>query len=94
MIQSLVREQGNWNNTTKERVASQNQSFQVEFDALISKGIKDLYFIKETNFLGTDHEGTVDGTHPNDVGFERFVNVIEPQIINILKKYKLTDGAK
>ncbi|WP_256010418.1 SGNH/GDSL hydrolase family protein [Desertivirga xinjiangensis] len=86
MIQSLVREQGNWNNATRERVAAQNQSFQREFDALISKGVKDLYFIKESNFLGTDHEGTVDGTHPNDIGFERFVNVIEPQIEKILKE--------
>ena len=39
------------------------------------------------NTIRTDHEGSVDGTHPNDLGFDRMVEQYQPQIMRILKKY-------
>ena len=48
---------------------------------------KHIYFIDSDGFLGTDHLGTVDGTHPNDLGFTRMLEVIAPKIKKILKKY-------
>lgn len=48
---------------------------------------KHIYFIDSDGFLGTDHLGTVDGTHPNDLGFARMLEVITPKIKKILKKY-------
>lgn len=89
MIQSIIREQGNWNNKTREFVVAQNQAFQQEYEFLIASGVKSLYFIREDNFLGNDHEGTIDGTHPNDLGFERFLNLIQPQIVEISNNYNL-----
>ena len=48
---------------------------------------KHVYFIDSEGFLGDDHLGTVDGTHPNDLGFARMLEVITPKIKKILKKY-------
>lgn len=92
MIQSIVREQGNWNNQTKLLVDVQNKAYRQEYDALVAKGVNNLFFIQENDFLGVDHEGTIDGTHPNDLGFERFVDAIKPNIIDILSRYKLLNS--
>lgn len=48
---------------------------------------KHIYFIDSEGFLGDDHLGTVDGTHPNDLGFTHMLEVITPKIKKILKKY-------
>ena len=71
------------------RNLEQNKNFRIEYEKLISEGMKDLYFIEVNNLLGKDHEGTTDGTHPTDVGFRRKLDVLESQIIHILNKYNL-----
>ena len=48
---------------------------------------KNIYFIDPGMELGDDHEATVDGVHPTDLGFERMLERIQPQIIRILRKY-------
>jgi lysophospholipase L1-like esterase len=85
MIPSVVREGGNFDLKIRENVASQNRNFKAEYEKLKAEGIRGLYFI-EGNLLGTDHEGTVDGTHPNDIGFDRMLQVIEPPLMEILGK--------
>ncbi|KAA2240046.1 hydrolase [Chitinophaga agrisoli] len=87
MIPSVVREGGNFDLKIKERVANQNKNFKTEYEKLKAQGIKDLYFI-EGNLLGTDHEASVDGIHPNDLGFDRMLQVIEPPLMKILSKVK------
>lgn len=46
---------------------------------------KDVYFLNVTNVLGED--GSIDNSHPNDLGFHRFVEAYQPKIAKILKKY-------
>jgi lysophospholipase L1-like esterase len=84
MLQSLVRETGNFNLTSKEYVKNQNIAYREEYDKLIAAGMKELYFIEGDNLIGSDHEGTTDGTHPNDLGFDRMLQVIAPVIAKIL----------
>jgi lysophospholipase L1-like esterase len=65
------------------------QAIAEQVEVLRKKNVKNLYFIKEDQFLGTDHEGTVDGTHPNDLGFDRMLKKYKPAISKILKiKFK------
>jgi lysophospholipase L1-like esterase len=54
---------------------------------LLQKGMKNLYFITSENMIGMDHEGTIDGTHPNDLGYDRMLHYIQPLITDILNKY-------
>lgn len=86
VIQTLVREGGNFDQKIRDRVRNQNINIAAEVAALQKKGVKKLYFIKEEDFLGTDHEGSVDGIHPSDLGFERMLGKTEPAIMKILKQ--------
>lgn len=86
VMQSVIRETGYFNRVTGEKVALQNQYIREEVERLKDAGIKNLHFIPAKDFLGHDHEGTVDGTHPTDLGFDRMLKVIEPVITKILKK--------
>lgn len=51
----------------------------------LTKQYKDVYFLDVPNVIGKD--GSMDNTHPNDLGFQRFVKAYQPKIAKILKKY-------
>lgn len=85
VIQSLIRETGNFNLKAREEVKAQNEAIVAQIEVLRKQHVKNLYFIKEDCFLGTDHEGTIDGTHPNDLGFDRMLKKYKPAIGKILK---------
>ena len=48
-------------------------------------GVNNLYYKKSEGMIGYDHEGTVDGIHPNDIGMMRMAESLEPVIKKILK---------
>ncbi|MCT1524508.1 SGNH/GDSL hydrolase family protein [Sphingobacterium hotanense] len=84
VMQSVIRERGYFNLASGERVKHQNENIKKEVDKLLQKGVTNLHFISADDFLGHDHEGTVDGTHPNDLGFDRMIQVIKPKLTEIL----------
>ena len=92
VMQSVIREHGYFNNKVGERVKQQNLQIKKEFESLQKKGVKYLYFIPAENFLGKDHEGSTDGIHPNDLGFFRMVQEIQPVMVEVLKKHGLVLG--
>lgn len=49
------------------------------------KKYKDVYFLEILDVIGKD--GSVDNTHPSDLGFDRFINAYQPKIAKILRKY-------
>lgn len=55
------------------------------YQKFISEGDKNIYFLEGNNLLGSDGEGTVDGAHPNDLGFMRMADVIQKKLEEILK---------
>ena len=50
------------------------------FDELMAAGVKNLYYVGGDALLGDDTEGTVDASHPTDLGFFRQASVMEPVI--------------
>ena len=89
VMQSLVRETGYFDKVLGEQVKQQNINVQAEVLSLLKKGTKNLYFITSENMIGTDHEGTIDGTHPNDLGYDRMIKYIQPLITDILNKHNI-----
>lgn len=87
IMPTIIREHGYWDINTGDRVNKQNEQIKTEFERLSAEGIKGIYFINPPNLLGTDHEGTTDGTHPNDLGFDRMIKAIHPELSKILGKY-------
>ncbi|MEA4975013.1 MAG: family 20 glycosylhydrolase [Paludibacter sp.] len=85
-IQSVVREKGLFDEKVRLKCKQQNEAIERVFNDLQKEQIPHFYLIKENNFLGTDNEGTIDGVHPNDIGFDRMIKVIQPAILSILNK--------
>lgn len=53
----------------------------------ICKEFKNVYFVNPGIYVGEDGEGTIDGTHLNDLGVQRTVDMVVPKLKKILKKY-------
>jgi len=51
---------------------------------LQAEGIGNLHFLSNEGMLGEDGEGTVDGTHPNDLGMMREAETVEKALRGIL----------
>jgi lysophospholipase L1-like esterase len=62
----------------RERHAGSRAAFIRAFDSLVSSGVKNLFYVEGEPLLGDDTEGTTDGSHPNDLGFMRQADVLEP----------------
>ena len=85
-LQTERRETRNFNHKSEEREAAKQQA-AVTVVRRRMQNDSNIYFIDSNDFLGDDHIATVDGTHPNDIGFSRMLDVIGPAIKNILAGY-------
>lgn len=87
-IQSVAREKGNFDTKVAARVALKDRYFRQEIEKLQLHD-KRLYLISAEGLLGDDQEGTMDGIHPNDLGFDRMLQKIRPIILKILNRYQI-----
>ena len=55
------------------------------FEQLKAAGVQGLYYVSGDDLLGHDAEGATDGSHPNDLGFVRQADVMEPVLRTALK---------
>lgn len=65
-----------------KRNAESRAAYKKAFDALIAAGDKNLFYLTGDKLIGDDGEGTVDGSHPTDLGFMRqadaFAEALKP----------------
>lgn len=61
--------------------AERYRIIKANYDRAIAEGDTAVYFISGDGMFGDEEAGTVDGCHPNSVGFYRMANAIE----NVLK---------
>ena len=62
----------------------EGEVYRKVYQKLLDEGVTGLYFLEGTNLIGSDGEGTVDGVHPNDLGFMRQADAFIPVIKSIL----------
>ncbi|MEO5600188.1 MAG: SGNH/GDSL hydrolase family protein [Cyclobacteriaceae bacterium] len=65
-------------------VEAKTRELKRAFKSLRKSGVQKLYFQKGVDLIGKDHEGTVDGIHPNDVGMMRIAEELLPVIKKLL----------
>ncbi len=87
-LQTLKRDIGHFNLGSRKRNDDQREA-AVKGMARVCKEFKNVYFINPGIYAGEDHEGTIDGTHLNDLGVQRTLDNALPKIKKILKKYKI-----
>jgi hypothetical protein len=66
-------------------VREKNAVLKSIYEKLKGEGDKRLFYVPADHLLGTDGEGTVDGTHPTDLGFLRMAETIAPAIRPLLR---------
>jgi hypothetical protein len=66
----------------RERNETNQAALKKAFEDLKATGDKNLYYIEGQGMIGDDSEGTVDSSHPTDLGFyrqaEAFMKVLGP----------------
>ncbi len=70
----------------RARNEANHRELRTAFQRLRKAGVKDLQYIKADDLLGHDGEGTVDSSHPNDLGFDRQAKVFGKVLGPLLKK--------
>jgi hypothetical protein len=82
---------GDFQRTNNWALTEERTSLQKKIDLcrnivedLISSGIEGLSFIEGESLLGDDHEASIDGIHPGDVGFLRMAQNIEQHLKQVL----------
>jgi len=69
-----------------DRNAGSRTALKAAFDRLTAAGVKGLFYLPGNNLLGDslDNEGTVDSSHPTDLGFLRQAEAMEKALKPIL----------
>lgn len=55
------------------------------FDKLKKDGLKDLYYIEGKSLFGDDSEGSLDSSHPSDLGYMRMAEALFPLLKKLCK---------
>lgn len=85
-VQTIYREGCNFNLTIRQREQDKyDMARKMMKEAM--KQFDDIYFIDIPNMTGTDHETSVDGTHPSDLGLYRWASALQPKLLKIFAKY-------
>jgi hypothetical protein len=75
-----------WITPNKAKFHDDNHAaLKAAYEALVKEGVKNLSYIPGDPLLGNDAEGATDASHPNDLGFMRQADVMEPIIRAALK---------
>lgn len=61
-----------------------NQAQFQAYQRLHASGMKKLFYRDNHGLIGSDSEGTVDGSHPNDLGMMRYAEALEPELRRLL----------
>ena len=57
---------------------SRRAELRKAYDRLMADAIADLHYVPGETLLGDDGDATVDSSHPNDLGFMRLADALEP----------------
>ena len=85
-LQTIKRDIGYFDLGARERNDKQRAAAE-KWMKQLCKEYKNVYFINPGIILGDNHEGTVDGTHLNDLGVQCTMDYLLPKLKKILKKY-------
>ncbi|MDR0869378.1 MAG: SGNH/GDSL hydrolase family protein [Planctomycetaceae bacterium] len=74
--------QPNWMENYQEKC----KRYRETYEKLTAEGMKNITYVKGDTLYGSDSDGTVDGSHPSDLGMSRNADVLEPVLRTVLKK--------
>ena len=69
-----------FHSSLQQRHQESRRALKNAYQSLVSKGLKQLGYLEGEKLLGSDRDDTTDGSHPNDLGFYRQANALEPKL--------------
>lgn len=85
LVEDRTYQDSYWVESKRKRNDESRAEFQKAYGQLLSKGVKGLSYLGGEGLLGSDGEGTVDSSHPTDLGFVRQANAFEPYLSQWLR---------
>ncbi|WP_337174173.1 SGNH/GDSL hydrolase family protein [Paludisphaera sp.] len=76
---------GRFLESQRRRNSTSRAALRDAYEKLVAEGVTGLYYLEGNAQLGDDGEGTVDGSHPTDLGFVRMADAFEPVIREALR---------
>ena len=70
----------------RQRNSTSRAALKAAYDRLQASGVKDLIYLPGDPQLGDDGEGTVDGSHPTDLGFLRMADAFAEVLGPVLRE--------
>ncbi|MEQ8787752.1 MAG: SGNH/GDSL hydrolase family protein [Pirellulaceae bacterium] len=68
----------------RDRNETSRKALRAAYENLKKEGVANLYYLEGENLLGDDNEGTVDSSHPTDLGFWRQADAFEPVLRKVV----------
>ena len=87
LVENIAYPAGDYLGLRGERHVQSNARLREVYQRLVRAGDKNLLYVLAAKLIGTDGEGTVDGTHPTDLGFLRMADALEPTLRRALKSH-------
>jgi lysophospholipase L1-like esterase len=78
LVENIVYQNAPLVPASRDAYQAKNAALRKEYERLVSEGVTGLTYVPGDALLGDDGEGTVDGTHPTDLGFLRMAGVLAP----------------
>ena len=85
LVENVAYPDGDYVGPRSEHYTKANARLRELYQRLVRAGDKRLLYVPAARLLGTDGEGTVDGTHATDLGFMRMADAIEPALRRAVK---------
>ena len=85
-LQTIKRDDGYFDLGSRKRNDDQRAAAEAGMK-VVCKEYKNVYFLNPGIVLADNYEGTVDGTHLNDLGVQCTIDHLLPKLKKILKKY-------
>lgn len=70
----------------REKYTKANAALKTAYQDLKRSGVRNLHYLPAKDLIGNDGEGTVDGTHATDLGFERMAQKVTPILGKVLQR--------
>ena len=83
-VESIIFPHSRFDTNMAKILAIKNAALRVEFETLKNAGDENVYYLKSDNLMNEDGEGTVDGIHLTDMGFQHFAFALMKEIKTIL----------
>lgn len=84
-VQTIYRESGNFDLRSR-KIEEDKRDMARRQMAEAMKRFDNVYFVDKADLTGTDHVTSADGTHPSDLGYWRWAQNLQPELLKVFRK--------